>query len=130
MVFIVQVSPTMTIIVYYTLYYSFYYTIYIYIYYTIYIYIYILYYIILSIIVYYTLFSGACTSGAHEKCFTLAGSGLIHKHYTRLETFAGNKHCSLLGTFVSICCEYGPIYAMDCLYWRHLLAKLSVTATR
>jgi hypothetical protein len=39
---------------------------------------------------------GLPKSGAPEKCFARVGSGLTHKHWTRLERPATDKHSSLL----------------------------------
>ncbi len=39
-------------------------------------------------------------SGAPESCFGAVGSSLTHKHTTRLERLARDKHSSLLQTLV------------------------------
>jgi hypothetical protein len=40
-------------------------------------------------------------TGAPERCFTLAGSGLTYKYYTRLERLATDKQSSLVRTLVN-----------------------------
>jgi hypothetical protein len=40
--------------------------------------------------------------GAPERCFTWVGSGLTHRHYTRLERVVREKHTSLLRKIVTI----------------------------
>jgi hypothetical protein len=39
--------------------------------------------------------------GAPEKYPTFVCFGLLHKHWTRLERLARDKHSSLIGTFLS-----------------------------
>jgi hypothetical protein len=39
--------------------------------------------------------------GVPERCFTQVSSDQIHKHWTRLESPARNKHACLLGLFMS-----------------------------
>jgi len=46
--------------------------------------------------------AGACPSETLFRCTTLRWApGLAHKHVTRLERLARDKHFSLLGTFVN-----------------------------
>jgi len=40
-------------------------------------------------------------SGATERCFARVSSGLIHNHWARLEMLTGDKHSSLLRTFIN-----------------------------
>jgi hypothetical protein len=61
--------------------------------------------------------AGAYPSGEPERCFTLReATGLTHKHLTRLEMPATNKHYSLLLTFVNYgrkkFYNIGPWYAL------------------
>jgi hypothetical protein len=41
-------------------------------------------------------------SGAHEWCFTWVDFGLTHKHQTKLERFAEDKHNSLFSLLQNI----------------------------
>jgi hypothetical protein len=40
-------------------------------------------------------------SGALERCFSRVDSSLSHKHQTKVKRLAGDKHSSLLQTFVN-----------------------------
>jgi len=55
--------------------------------------------------------NGPTLSGASESCFTRVGSGIIHRHYTRLERLARDKHSSLLWTLINDCCK--KFYNLD-----------------
>ncbi len=45
--------------------------------------------------------SNVCCQGQPERCFTWVGSGLTHKHQTRLEKLGKDKRSSLLRKFVT-----------------------------
>jgi hypothetical protein len=55
------------------------------------------------------IFAGKVSSldkyGDQERCFTLVGSDLTHKHYTSLERLSRDKHPSLLGPSVNYTCK-------------------------
>ncbi len=58
-------------------------------------------------------------SGAHEWCFTQVGSGLTHKHYTRLEKLARDKHSSLLWKSINYSCKRITVQARGERKWRN-----------
>jgi len=73
------------------------------------------------------MFVSKARSGVPERCFTRVGSNLTHKHYTKLEKSARDKHSSLSQTFVNYSCKkfcnIGPCTSAYCSYNCNLLEK-------